>query len=269
MRSGGAVLSGLLLLLATSKLSEASGIELALFTGPAIPTYKQTFSFAGGSPRLGVARLTVNDSPSLDATGGLSFGASATFFLASSFGLEVRMDSADVDLQSFGGDYTLALGSAAALPLTLGDGQTDLRRVRPISVNLRLQSQGRVGVGLSGGVSFIPRVDLEAQPTLTVANLNATIPVSLTASPSNPDETRHLGFNAGFTIQVKIAKGFSLVGEARGFTFKRSELKWQAQEAGSLSDVEAALVGEIADGLELPLFTPGFWTARVGVALRF
>jgi hypothetical protein len=138
-----------------------------------------------------------------------------------------------------------------------------------MSLNLRLQSQGRLGLGLSGGVSYLPSVDLDALPTLTVANLNASFPISLTASPVNPNETRHLGFNAGLTLQIKVASGISVVGEARGFTFKRSELKWESKETGALSAVEKALLGSIASQLEIPLFTPGFWTARAGVAFRF
>ena len=251
----------------------AQGFEVALYTGPAIPTYKQTFSFTGGSPQFQLARLTVKDAPSLEAEGGLSLGAAATLFLSESFGLEGRIDNVDIDLQSFGGNYTLELGPAgspvSSTPVTLGTGKTDLRRVRPLSLNLRFQSQGRVGVGLSGGLSYLPSVDIDALPTLTVANLNASFPVSLTATPVNPDETRHLGFNGGLTIQIKIAGPFSVLGEARGFTFRRSELKWQAKETGALSAVERALLSSIAAQLEIPQFTPGFWTARAGVALRF
>ena len=157
----------------------------------------------------------------------------------------------------------------STLPVTLGDGQTDLQRVKPRSLNLRFQSQGRVGIGLSGGISYMPSVDINAAPTLTVANLKASFPISLTATPVNPDQTHHLGFNAGITVQVRIAGGFALVGEARGFTFKRSELKWQSKETGALSTVEKALLSSIAAQLEIPQFTPGFWTARAGLAFRF
>jgi len=252
---------------------EAGGFEVAVFTGPAVPTYKQTFTFRTGSPDLQFARLQLKDEPTLDAKGGLSLGFGATLFLSDSFGLEGRIDSVDVDLQSFGGNYTLELGPAgspvSSIPVTLGAGETDLRRVRPISINLRLQSQGRVGIGISGGVSYLSKVALDSQPTLTVANLNASFPVTLTASPVDSDQTRHLGFNAGLTLNVKIAGGLSVLGEARGFAFKRSELKWESKQTGALSSVEAELLGSIASGLEIPSFTPGFWTARAGLALRF
>lgn len=252
---------------------EASGFEVAVFTGPAIATYKQTLSLSGGGPQFQFARLKVKDEPTLDAQGGLSLGLAATFFLSDSFGLEGRVDSVDIDLQSFGGNYTLELGPAGSpvstLPVTLGTGEINLQRVRPMSLNLRFQSQGRVGLGLSGGVSYLPKVDLEALPTLTVANLNASFPVSLTAVPVNPDETRHLGVNAGLTLQIKIAGGFALVGEARGFAFRRSELKWVSSQTGALSAVEQQLLGSIASGIELARFTPGYWAARGGVAFRF
>jgi hypothetical protein len=248
-------------------------LEVAVFSGPTIATYKQTFTFTGGSPQVQFARLTVKDAPSLDASGGIAFGASATFFLSDSFGLEGRLDTVDLDLQSFGGNYTLELGPpgspVSTLPVTLGDGQTKLQRVRPLSLNLRFQSQGRVGIGLSFGVSYLPALEVSAAPTLTVTNLNASFPISLTATPVNPDETRHLGLNGGITVQIKIAGGFAVVGEARGFAFRRSELKWQSKETGALSTVERALLSGIATQLEIPQFTPGFWTARAGLAFRF
>jgi hypothetical protein len=267
------LLGALLTVASTATLSEASGFEVAFFTGPTIATYKQTFAFTGGSPQVQFARLTVKDAPTLDANGGLAYGASATFFLSDSFGLEGRLDSVDIDLQSFGGNYTLELGPpgspVSTLPVTLGDGQTDLQRVKPLSLNLRFQSQGRVGIGLSGGISYMPAIGINAAPTLTVANLNASFPISLTATPVNPDQTHHMGFNGGVTVQIKIAGGFALLGEARGFTFKRSELKWQSKQTGALSTVEKALLESIAAQLEIPQFTPGFWAARAGLAFRF
>jgi len=275
LRAGwaGRVLGGLAAIAIAASGVEAAGVEVAVFTGPAIPTYKQTFTFLGGSPQLQLARLNVKQSPSLDAEGGLSLGAAATLFLSNSFGLEARIDSVDVDLRSFGGDYTLELGPVgspvSSIPVTLGTAEINLKRVRPLSLNLRFMSQGRVGVGLSTGVSYRSSVDLDVLPTLTVANLNASFPISLTATPVNSDETRHLGFNGGLTLQIKIAGGFAIVGEARGFTFKRSELKWVARETGALSAVEKALLASIVTQLEIPQFTPGFWTARAGLAFRF
>lgn len=258
---------------ATASVGEASGVEVAVFTGPAFATYKQSFSFKGTSPNLNFARLSVKESASVDAEGGISFGAAATLFISNSFGIEGRVDSVDVDLQSFGGSYTLELGPPGSpigtIPVTLGTGSTDLRSIRPLSLNLRFQSQGRVGLGLSGGVSYLSKVDLDVLPTLTVANLNASIPISLVATPVNGNEDRHLGFNGGITLQIRIASGFSLVGEARGFTFRRAELKWEAKETGTLSVAEKEFLASIASQLEIPRFTPGFWAARLGVAYRF
>ena len=115
-----------LVLAASGSSSEAAGFEVAVFTGPAIPTYKQSFTFSSGSPQLQFARLNVQEEPTLDAKGGLSLGFAATLFLSDSFGLEGRVDSVDLDLQSFGGSYTLDLGPPgspiSSLPITLGAG---------------------------------------------------------------------------------------------------------------------------------------------------
>lgn len=263
----------LLTVAATAPFAEGAGVEVAVLSGPAIATYKQTLNVNGGSPAVQLARLNVKDAPSLDAKGGIAFGAGATWFLSKSFGLEARLDTVDVDLQSFGGNYTLELGPAgspvSSTPVTLGAGETDLRKIKPVSLNLRLQSTGRVGIGLSGGVSYLNSLGFEALPTLSVANLNASIPIALTALPANPDQAHHLGLNGGLTLQVKIAKGFAILAEARGFAFRRAELRWTVRETGALSAIEKALLTSIAAKLELPRFTPGFWTARVGVAYRF
>jgi len=266
-------MSAVLVVASAAATTEASGFEVALFTGPTIATYKQSFSFTSGSPQVQLARLDVKDSPTIEAEGGIAYGLAATFFLSNTFGLEGRLDSVDIDLQSFGGNYTLVLGPpgspVSTLPVTLGDGQTDLQRVKPLSLNLRFQSQGRVSLGLSGGISYMPAAEITATPTLTVANLNASFPISLTATPVNPEQSHHMGFNGGLTIQIRIAGGFSVLAEGRGFTFKRSELKWQSKETGALSATEKALLDSIAAQLEIPEYTPGFWTVRGGLAFRF
>ena len=265
--------AGLLWAMAAATPGEAQGFEIAAFTGPTIATYKQSFTYTGGAPQLQLARLTVKDTPTLESDGGFSFGLGGTLFLSNSFGIEGRWDAVDIDIQAFGGNYVLELGPVGSpvttLPVTLGDGQTNLQQVRPWSLNLRFQSQGRVGIGLSGGVSYLPSLDIDTNPTLTVANLNASIPVSLVATPVDPDDTNHLGFNGGLTIQVKLGGGFAVLAEARGFAFQRSELKWEAKEAGALTAVEKALLASIASQLQIPEFTPGFWTARAGLAFRF
>lgn len=251
----------------------AQGVEVSVFTGPAIATYKQTLTYANGSPQVQLARLNVKESPSLEADGGLSIGGAVSLFVTGGFGLEGRIDSVDVDLQSFGGNYTLELGPpgspVSTLPVTLGSGDTDLERVRAWSLNLRLQSQGRVGIGFSGGVSYMNKIDAATTPTLTVNNLSASFPVVISATPSDPEETKHIGANAGLTLRIKIASGFAVVAEARGFAFRKSELRWEAREAGNLTTAERALVNNIITQLERPAFTPGFWTARAGVSFRF
>ena len=260
-------------LLFLGRSAGAQGVELAVFTGPAFATYKQTLAYSSGSPQVQLARLNVQDNPSLEAKGGLSMGGAVTLFVTNGFGFEARIDSVDVDLQSFGGKYTLELGPpgspVSTIPVTLGAGQTDLERVRPLSLNLRLQSQGRVGVGLSFGVSYMSKVDAAANPTITIPNLSTSFPVVLTATPTNPEETRHIGANGGVTLQVRIGKGFAVVAEGRGFAFRKSELRWQANASGTLNATQQALVNNIIAQLERPEFTPGFWSARAGVAFRF
>lgn len=270
-RTGGRVLLGLLTIAGLASHAEAGGVEVAVYTGPTIATYKQTLEVMSGSPQFQFAKLTVKDAPSLDASSGLSLGVAGTLFLSNSFGFEGRVDAVDLDLQSFGGNYSLDVsgGSPSSTPVTLGTADTALHQVRPLSLNLRLQSQGRVGIGFSGGVSYLSDIEASTSPTLTVKNLNASLPVSLVATTSGSDASRHVGFNAGLTLRIRIASGFALLGEARGFAFKRSDLTWTIKETGTLTTVEKALLTSLASQIELPRFTPGFWAARIGLSYRF
>ena len=271
--SGRGLVAAALALLGFGAQSEGAGFEIAGFFGPAVPTYKQSFTLLGGSPQFQFARLSPKTQPSLDAEGGLAIGASATVFLTKSFGIEARVDHLDVDLKSFGGTYALEIGPANApissTPVSLGAGETKVQSVRPLSVNLRYQSQRRIGLGFSLGLSYLPTLTLDATPSVGTANINASFPISLTARAADSDKPSHLGFNGGVGVQIKVAAGLSLVGEARGFAFKRSDLKWQSTQTGALGAVEQALLQSLTAKLEAPVFTPGFWTARVGVALRF
>ncbi len=253
--------------------SEGSGIEIAAFGGPAVPTYKQTFTLLGGSPSFGLARLSSKTEPTLHAEGGLAVGASATFFLTDTFGIEARVDHLNIDLKSFGGMYALETGPANAptssTPVSLGSGATSLQGVRPLSLNLRYQSQRRIGLGFSVGVSYLPTLAVDGSPTVNIANINASFPISLIAKPVNSTDQSHLGFNGGVGLQIKVAAGLSVGGEVRGFAFRQSDLKWQSTQTGALGAVEQTLLQSLTSKLDTPVFTPGFWTARVGVALRF
>lgn len=268
----GATLAGLLAVVGLGTRAEAGGVEIAVYTGPTIATYKQTLEVKSGSPQFQFAKLTVKDAPSLDASSGLSLGIAGTVFLSNSFGFEGRLDAVDIDLQSFGGNYSLDVsggGSTSSTPVTLGTADTSLHQVRPLSLNMRLQSQGRVGIGFSGGVSYLSDIEAATSPTITVKNLNASLPVSLVATTSGSDASRHIGFNAGLTLRIRIASGFALLGEARGFAFKRSDLTWTIKETGTLTAVEKALLNSLTSQIELPRFTPGFWAARIGLSYRF
>ena len=262
-----------LVLVLLGAMSEASGVEVAAYGGPTVPTYKQTLTLAGGAPQFQLARLSPKTEPSVEAKGGLAVGAALTWFLTETSGIEARIDSMNVDLNSFGGTYALELGPAgtpiSSTPVTLGSGEITLRNVRPVSLNLRYQSQRRIGLGLSLGVSYLPTLGVDASPKLGVANTNASFPISLTAGPADSEQQSHIGLNGGLGLQIKLSSGLSVVGEARGFAFKRSDLQWKSTQTGALGAVEQALLQSLTSKLESPVFTPGFWTARVGVALRF
>lgn len=258
---------------AVARNADASGFEVAAYSGPAFTTYKQTLGLKGSSPTLQFARLSVKEGPSLEASGGTSLGLGATLYLSNSFGIEGRIDAVDIDLQSFGGNYTLDLTSGSAVistPVTLATAETMLQQVRPLSLNLRLQSQGRIGLGISAGVSWLRSLESAGPTTLSVSQQTGALPLALIAAPAASDGAGHVGFNGGVTLRVGIARGLAVMAEGRGFAFKRAQLQWALKEStGSLATVERALLNALPASLDLPLFTPGFWSARVGVSYRF
>jgi hypothetical protein len=243
------------------------GFELAIQGGPALPTYKQTFTFKGGSPQIGLVRLTQVQSPSLDAEGGLALGGSASFYLLGSLGLEARIDSVDVDLRSFSGAYQVQVGSSGPATLvTLGSATTDLARVRPISLNVKVQGNRRLSMGFSTGLSTISSASVNPTPQASAGARTMTVPLALEARPS---KDRLWGVNGGLSMRLKVMQPLSVFGEVRGFAFRKSDWTWGVNPQNLPSGLSSQAATALATALEAPAFTPGFWTGSVGVAITF
>ena len=273
---------GLLSLLVFLAHAEAhADWEVAVHGGPTFPFYEQSFSFDPG-PIGGTAGEIVSQQGlyRLDGRGGMSLGGSLSFHPHRMIGLEARVDTADVNVSTGGVTYRVRVPVPPFGTLTsdvaFSEGEGDLERLRPISLNLRLRSPGSFRVTASGGVSYLPafrfaiRQPIEAGlgpggPQFEVAEI--FLPAE--ALPAQEGDGRW-GVNGGVGIQYAVAPRIRLQADGRYFRFQRQTLNWgEPQGTGALTPVQDELVGEITSRLDPVRFNPTFFQATAGVALSF
>jgi hypothetical protein len=254
--------------------------EVAVFGGPTFPFYEQSFAFDPG-PLGGPAGAVIGQEGvyRLEGRGGISLGATLAFHPHSALGLELRLDTADVDVRTGGVRYRVRvavppLGSLVT-DVAFTEGEGDLERLRPVSLNLRVRSPGATRVIASGGVSYLPafrfaiRQPLEAglsgAPLVEVAQ----ILVPAEALPEQEGDGRW-GVNGGVGLQRRIGAHLQIQADGRYFRFQRQTLYWgQPQGTGVLTPVQDELVRQITARLDPVRFNPTFFQATAGVALSF
>jgi hypothetical protein len=260
-------------------------LEVAAYVGPALPRYEQSFQYdLGPNPfRLPGVTLEQNGVFQLDGRGGLSVGGGLTwYFLASTVGIEGRVDTADVDVRTTGARYTARVDLPSPLPdlttdVDLGTGTVDLDRLRPLSLNVKVKTPGPLRLTASAGVSYLPEFRFVTNQTvgLGVSDVGlssldvATVRFRAEALPNEQGRTGRLGANAGGGLQVSILPTLAVVVEARVFIFKKHTLVWQRADRGSLSPIEEALAQELERQLEPVEFNPTFFQATAGLTLTF
>jgi hypothetical protein len=263
----------------------ADNIEVAGYVGRAFPFYDEDIRFDPGSLSLPGGSIVSSSQPfGLHAKGGLSASAGVTLYLADAFGIEGRIDTADVNLDSTAARYRARFDLPAPLPdangeLTLGGGVVDLQRFRPLSVNLKFRTPGRVRLTLSGGLSYLPALRFDATDAvrLTLTDVSgvgasfdlASLGLRAEALPTQDSGTSRLGGNVGLGVQFRAGARLRFVAEGRYFLFREHTLHWSRLTDHALSDVETTLAEELEARLEPVQFNPTFFHASVGVALTF
>jgi hypothetical protein len=225
--SSGLVLAlGLVLTVLGQTPASAQGGDVTFFGGYAYPTYSQQFTYR--PPMISVPGIEVRPEGelTLDAKGGLTIGVAGAFELGGFFAIEGRFDSTAIDLYSSGVRYTVS-GSGLSGALSIGQGPLSVDRLNLLSLNLRLRTPGAVSLYASGGLSYLPKFEVSGSIPLSI-QLPGTvipdtqIPLRLVVAPS--DSSNRVGVNGGLGLRVKVAPGVSLIGEIRGFYFKRYDL---------------------------------------------
>lgn len=275
---------GIIGLLAAPVAVQASGLEFAGYVGPVLSPYEQSVVLnPAGLVLPGGAVVPGGQALRLEASGGNSVAGALTLYLADALGLEIRLDMAKLNLDVTGATYRVVVDLPAPLPdatgdLELGSGPMDVERIRPLSLNLKLRTPGRVRLALSGGLSYLPelrvvsaqavRLRSVAVPGVPAGAVLATVGLRADALPEQEDDNGRFGANGGVGLQVQLATNLLLVGEGRGFVFRRHRLQWE-RAGGALSPLEQALATELERRLDPVDFNPNFFQASVGLALSF
>ena len=262
----------------------AEGWELTVTAGKVFPLYNQMFEYDPGTlaPPIPGATLEQQGVFTLDARGGLALNLALARDLAAHVAIEGRLDTADVTVDTIGARYRLRVNLPAPLPplstdVDLGTGNVDLKRLRPVSLNLKLHTGDRVRLAASGGASWLPKLEFVVNQTIG-ANLSglgrnisldvARVALRAQALPSESGQGRW-GGNAGLALEVRAGPAV-FVAEGRYFRFQKQTLQWgRAQTSGVLPAIPEDLVRQIESRLEPVVFNPAFFHASLGLALRF
>jgi len=262
----------------------ADGWELTVTAGKVFPLYNQTFEYDPGTlaPPIPGATLEQRGVFTLDARGALALNFALARDLGRHVAVEARLDTADVSVDTIGARYRLRVNLPAPLPplstdVDLGTGTVDLDRLRPISLNLKLQTGDHVRVSVSGGASWLPEFQFVVNQAIG-ANLSglgrnisldvARVALQAQALPSASGQGRW-GGNAGLALGVRAGRAV-FVAEGRYFRFQKQTLQWgQVETTGVLPAIPADLVRQIESRLEPVVFNPAFFHGSLGVALRF
>jgi hypothetical protein len=272
------------LLAGLARGAAAEGWQLTVSAGKVFPLYNQMFEYDPGTLAAPIPGATLEQQGvfTLDARGALALNLALARDLGRHAAVEARLDTADVSVDTIGARYRLRVNLPAPLPplstdVDLGTGDVDLKRLRPLSLNLKLQTGDRVRLAASGGASWLPELEFVVNQTIG-ANLSglgrnlsvdvAQVALRAQALPSESGQGRW-GGNAGLAVEVRAGRAV-FVAEGRYFRFQKQTLQWGRPETtGVLPAISEDVVRQIVSRLEPVVFNPAFFHASVGLALRF
>jgi hypothetical protein len=277
---------GLLLagaVLCSPSLAAAGGVEITGFAGYTFPFYSQTFTYDSGPITVPIPGVSVeqNGTFELKASGGAAFGGAIAFLATETFGFEVRFDSADVSVDTRSAGYTVRVDlppplSPVSSDLTLTKGTADFKAMKAFSLNLKLQTPGRLKAYLSGGASHLGTLEASLEQTvalgvvafnLETSNLEiATIGLKATTSGTTASSW---GGNLGVGLRIPIGDRGALVLEGRGFYFPKRTIDWEPVIESPLPPLQETLLERLRQKLPSVEFEPWWFQASAGISFRF
>ena len=274
----------LVAVLAAPVLAGAAELELAGYAGYTFPFYSQTFGYDSGPVDIPIPGVAIEQSGEfqLEASGGLLFAGGMTLYATDRFGLEVRLDSADMSVETLSNTYSVRVDlpepfDPVAADLELEKATADLEALTPWSFNLKLRSGGEsLRFTASGGLSRLGNVQfaIDQQVALGVVAVNletneleiATIHLR---GASDEESESSWGGNLGLGLQIGLGERGALILEGRGFFFPTRTYSWEPLDAEALPPLQEALLRRLLVRLDPIEFKPRWLQATIGIAIRF
>jgi hypothetical protein len=245
----------------------AQGFDFTFFVGRAFPTYDERLTLRPSTPAVPGVEITVDGSPLIEADGGAVFGGALAFEWGI-LGIEGRLDATDVALDLTGARYNLR-GTRPPFEgitarVTISDGTFQADRIGLLSANVRIRTPGPVALIVSGGLSYLP--DINVTGSLPLSLEVSGIPIqpgftprlTLRAAPGQSDDRWGVNGGAGLRLGGRVA----LIGEVRVFYFEDYELRFGLESGPEI-------LNELLAGLAPVRFDPVFVNAQAGVTFRF
>ncbi len=270
-----------LLFVTGSSVAEA-GWEIAFLGGWTAPTFEQTFTYQPdlALPTFPGIDIRQEGEFSLKARGSFAFGGSIAYYFTDFFGIEGRVDSVDFQIDTVAPSFIATAELPAPLPpvsttLDLGQGEVNVERLYPFSVNLKLRTPGAARFVVSGGLSYLPslRLDASQELGLGVTALGfqllqvASVGVTAVAAPTTPDESRW-GFNGGAGLEFDVSEKIAITIEGRVYRFKQHTFTWEGVEAPTTA-IEELLLDQLENELDPIQLEPIYFQVTGGIVIRF
>jgi hypothetical protein len=256
-----------LILTGTVRQTSAQTVDLMVFAGRAFPLYDERLTLRPSTPVLPGVDVSVAGSPVLNADGGSVFGAALAVEFGI-FGVEGRLDATEVGLEFNGARYDFRGTAFPFEGLTAGiivsPGRFDADRISLLSLNARIRTPGRIGVVVSGGLSYLPDIDITGSIPLSVDAPDLPPLPSLDAGltlRATPGQTEHrFGVNGG--AGLRLGGRVALTAEVRAFYFREFELRFASVSGPDLLD-------DLLAGAAPIRFEPVFVNAQAGLTFTF
>ena len=277
-------LAALAALLTVPALAGAAEFELTGFLGYSFPFYSQTFPYDSGPIDIPVPGLEIDQGGEfeLKASGGLVLGGAATLYASEGFGFELRLDSADMAVDTVSNSYTIRADlppphDPVTAELELDKSKADLKALTPWSFNLKLRSGGEsLRLTASGGLSRLGNVEFAIDQTVSLGVVEVNVEtgeldvatVQLRAASAVESETSW-GGNLGLGIQIGIGERGALILEGRAFYFPKRTYEWERATDEPLPPLQRLLLERVLEQLDPVEFQPWWAQVSVGFAIRF
>jgi hypothetical protein len=261
----------------------AAELELAGYAGYTFPFYSQTFAYGSGPVNIPIPGVEIEQGGEfeLKASGGLVLAGGLTFFATDGFGLELRLDSADMSVDTQSNTYSVRVdlpppNDPVLTDLELEKGRAEMRALTPWSFNVKLRSAGdSVRFATSGGLSRLGSVDLMIEQTVALGVVAVNLETSqleiatIRLQGTSAESESSWGGNLGLGIQINIGERGALVLEGRAFYFPKRTIEWEPVIDEPLPPLQQLLLERVLERLDPVEFKPWWAQATIGVAIRF